>query len=135
MRIIILDDDKDLREMLQSALSAKGHDVHAYSDPTEVPFFHGRDCPCVPEQACTDILLADIVMPQIEGVELLKQLKMDGCWPMSVGNVAVMSGYLTLHYMNELHNLGVQYFRKPFQLEEIYSWVDKCGENIINAKP
>jgi DNA-binding response OmpR family regulator len=135
MRVIVLDDDKDLREMLKTALTAKGHDVQAYSDPTQVPFFHGNDCPCKPEQSCTDILLADIVMPQMEGIDLMRKLKEDGCWPMSLGNVAVMSGYLTLHYMNELHELGIHYFRKPFELEAIYAWIDQCAEKSQDSMP
>ena len=69
-------------------------------------------------------------MPQVEGIELIKKLKADGCWPMSIGNVAIMSGYLTLHYMAELNELGIQYFRKPFQLETLYTWLDKCAENL-----
>ncbi len=130
MRIIVLDDDIDLRNLLKTALADKGHDVHVFSDPTEVPFFHGKDCPCKPDDACTDVLIADIVMPQVEGVELIKQLKDGGCWPLSIGNVAIMSGYLTLHYMNELHDLGVQYFRKPFKLDDLCSWIDQCEKKL-----
>lgn len=130
MRITILDDDKDLREMLATALSTKGHEVSAFSDPTEVSFFHGDVCPCKPQKSCADVLIADIVMPKIEGIDLIKKLKTDGCWPLSIGNVAIMSGYLTLHYMNELNDMGIHYFRKPFELDEIYKWVEDCKERL-----
>jgi YesN/AraC family two-component response regulator len=120
----------DLRNLLKTALSARGHEVHTFADPTEVPFFHGKDCPCKPEDACSDVLLADIVMPKVKGVELIKELKAGGCWPLSIGNVAIMSGHLTLHYMNELHELGIHYFRKPFKLDDICAWVDQCEENL-----
>ena len=134
MRILILDDDKDLREMLATALSAKGHEVSLFSDPTEVDFFHGNNCPCHPDDSCTDALIADIVMPTVEGIDLIRSLKEKGCWPLTVGNVAIMSGYLTLHYMEELNNMQVHYFRKPFELNEMYNWVAECEKRLLAAK-
>lgn len=133
LRILILDDDDDIRNLLAAALSSKGHEVIAYSDPTEVPFFQEKSCPCKPDNYCADALIADIVMPNVEGIDFVKAIKNDGCWPLSIGNVAVMSGYLTLHYMNDLNDLNIQYFRKPFQLEEIYNWVEDCKERLIKA--
>ncbi len=130
MRIMILDDDKDICELLKTALAGKGYEVSTFSDPSEVTFFHGNDCPCRPELACTDALIADIVMPTMEGIDLMRKLKENDCWPMNAGNVAIMSGYLTLHYMDELNELGVQYFRKPFDLEDIYKWAEVCEDRL-----
>ena len=69
-------------------------------------------------------------MPKMEGIDFVKGLKKDGCWPLNLGNVAVMSGYLTLHYMNELNSMGIHYFRKPFELKDIFSWVEECQERM-----
>ena len=41
-----------------------------------------------------------------------------------------MSGYLTIHYMTELQELGIQYLRKPFHLENIYKRVNACQSRI-----
>lgn len=133
LRILILDDDADIRNLLKTALSEKGHEVQTFSDPTEIPFFHDKSCPCLPEKSCADVLLADIVMPHIEGIDFLKSIKKNGCWPLSIGNVAIMSGYLTLHYMNDLNDMDIQYFRKPFQLQDIYKWVDACETRLKEA--
>jgi len=45
-----------------------------------------------------------------------------------------MSGYLTLHYMNELNAMGISYFRKPFEMQEIYNWVDECQERLEKSE-
>jgi len=128
VRILILDDDKEIRELLTTALTGKGHEVTAYADPTEFPFLNKESCPCPPDHPCADIIIADIVMPNIEGIEFLRKLREAGCHPIIRGNIALMSGYLTLHYMNDLNEMGVHYFRKPFVLEEIYQWVEQCRE-------
>ena len=130
MRFLIFDDDADIRNLLQTALSSKGHEVTAFADPTEFPFFHENTCPCTLIESCADVLITDIVMPKMEGIDFLKKLKDSGYRPLKNGNVAIISGYLTIHYMNELNNLGIHYFRKPFELSEIYEWVDQCQERL-----
>ena len=130
MHILVLDDDEEVREMLRVALTTKGHDVTTLADPTEFPYFNKELCPCPQDSPCADILLSDIVMPNLEGIALFKKLKSCGCQPLMKGNVAIMSGFLTIHYMNELNDLGIQYFRKPFRLNEIYDWVEHCQVRI-----
>ncbi len=130
MRVLIFDDDADIRNLLQAALSSKGHEVTTFNDPTEFPFYDTVACPCSLIESCADILITDIVMPNIEGIEFLKKLKDSGCRPMTTGNVAIISGYLTIHYMNELNNLDIHYFRKPFELSDIYEWVDQCQKRL-----
>ena len=134
MRIVILDDDKDICKLLETALSAKGYEVTSYTDPTKGPFLHTHECPCEPYDSCADAILADIVMPNIEGIDFIKILKEAGCWPLSIGNVAIMSGYLTLNYMDDLNAMGVQYFRKPFHLDVIFQWAEECAERLAKSK-
>ena len=130
MRILVLDDDKDIRKLLETALSSKGHELRTFADPTEFPFLHNDSCPCKPDDSCADVLIADIVMPNMEGIDFVRSLKNEGCWPLKLGNVAIISGYLTLHYMNELDAMGINYFRKPFELEDIYKCVEECQSRL-----
>ena len=134
LKILIFDDDPDIRNLLQTALSSKGHEVTTCADPTEFPLFDKDYCPCDVESPCADILIADIVMPNVEGIEFFKILRKSGCIPLDKGNVAIMSGYLTIHYMNELNALNIHYFRKPFELNEIYTWIDQCKVRIEAEK-
>lgn len=133
LRILVLDDDSDIRNLLATALTERGHEVVAYADPTEAPFFQSKSCPCRPDDSCADAILADIVMPNVEGIDFVKAIKKHGCWPLKLGNVAVISGYLTLHYMDDLNDLNIQYFRKPFKLDELYSWIEDCEQRLSEA--
>ncbi len=134
LRILVLDDDVKIRELLQTALSSKGHDVKTLTDPTEFPFVMRENCPCEPGNNCADVLIADIVMPNMDGIDFYKKLTVSGCQPLKNSNVAIMSGYLTIHYMNELNKLNIQYFRKPFQLSELYEWIEECEARIGAAE-
>ena len=134
LRILVLDDDAETRDMLKIALGNKGHDVTVLADPTEFPFLRKDRCPCSSDSPCADILISDNIMPNIEGIDLFKKLKNGGCHPLRKGNVAIMSGYLTIHYMNELNDLGIHYFRKPFKMSDIYDWVDLCHARIEESK-
>jgi len=134
LRILVIDDDAETRDLLKIALGKKGHDVTVLADPTEFPHLNKDTCPCAPESPCADILICDNIMPNVEGIDLFKKLKSCGCQPLLKGNVAIMSGYLTIHYMNELNNLGIHYFRKPFKMSDIYDWVDLCEARIEEEK-
>lgn len=126
LRILVFDDDEATCGFLEKALTAKGHHVETFTSPKQFPFLHRESCPCPPEEPCADIIITDIVMPEMGGIDFFKKLKGSGCRPISIGNVAFMSGYLTLQYMSELNELGITYFRKPFSLQEIYSWIEEC---------
>lgn len=134
LRILVIDDDKETRDLLKIALGGRGHEVTALSDPSEFPFLNKETCPCTQDKPCADILIADNIMPKIEGIDFFKKLRSRGCQPFVKGNVAIMSGYLTIHYMNELNNLGIHYFRKPFNLSDIYDWVDLCQSRIEESR-
>jgi DNA-binding NtrC family response regulator len=130
LRVLIIDDDSDIRNLLKTVLVSKGYEVTTLADPTEFPYFDNERCQCPPEKHCSDILIADIVMPKVNGIDFYKRLAGNGCYPLVKGNVAIMSGYLTIHYMNELNELGIHYFRKPLELNALYAWVEQCRARI-----
>jgi len=130
LKILVFDDDENIRNLLKTALESKGHEVTALADPTEFKYFDQLNCPCPVGEPCADVLIADIVMPKIEGIDFCKKLKASGCWPLAKGNVAIISGYLTIHYMNELNELGIHYMRKPFEMKEMFEWIEECQTRI-----
>jgi CheY-like chemotaxis protein/two-component sensor histidine kinase len=67
IRVLIVDDDADAREMLQVALRQYGADVEAAVSVEDALARLGRDCP--------DVLVSDIEMPDATGYELIRHLR------------------------------------------------------------
>lgn len=81
--ILVVEDDAAVRRSVQLLLRAKGYDVRAYSSATAA---------LDDEQAGrADCLVADLMMPEIDGIALLSTLRGRG-WS---GPAALISGHLT----------------------------------------
>lgn len=61
--ILLADDDAPMRGFLTQALEKAGHEVHSVADGEEALAALEQDRPC-------DLLLADIVMPGMDGIAL-----------------------------------------------------------------
>ncbi len=66
-KIIIVDDEEELRENLQDLLEFKGYDVTAY--------ITGEELLKNIETANADIILLDYQLPELNGIELLPLIK------------------------------------------------------------
>lgn len=65
--ILVVDDDPDVREMLEGLLAARGHHVRAAGDT-------GTALRMIVE-AASDVVLLDINMPRLSGVEALPMIR------------------------------------------------------------
>jgi CheY-like chemotaxis protein len=82
-RILLVEDDAAVRRSLQLLLRAKGYDVRAHASPLGL----AGDA----EALRADCLVADLMMPQQDAVDLLTELRAAG-WQ---GPALLISGYLT----------------------------------------
>ncbi len=65
--ILIVDDDSDLREVLERFLSIKGHQVYSVGN--------GRGAIDVLDRQSIDLVITDILMPDMDGYELISALR------------------------------------------------------------
>jgi two-component system, cell cycle response regulator CpdR len=65
VKILLAEDDDDLRRFLVKALEKAGHRV--------TPFAEGASAYEEIKQATFDLLLTDIVMPEMDGIELARR--------------------------------------------------------------
>lgn len=79
-RVLVIDDDAQVRDLVEDALSQAGHTVVLTRD--------GREGLRVLQDGKFDLVITDIFMPDMEGIELLRRLRTEG---RSVP-VVVMSG-------------------------------------------
>jgi len=68
-RILVIDDDIQILEMLGQTLEREGYEV--------VDALDGKEGMRLYREAPTDLVITDIVMPEKEGVETIMELKRD----------------------------------------------------------
>ena len=66
-KIMVVDDDPDMRETLQIILEAAGHTVVTAAD--------GEECLARLKTECPDLLILDLLMPKMDGFAVCKELK------------------------------------------------------------
>jgi DNA-binding NtrC family response regulator len=107
-RILVVEDDPELREALQEFLMRKGYNVDIARDVTQalIKLWTGR----------YDIAVTDIVMPGLSGLKLLSLSK----GILDVIDFIVITGYDSPENRQEAIRLGAKsYFVKPFDLDEV----------------
>ena len=115
-RILVIDDDAVACEFLQEALSRAGYEVEAFTSAKEA--LHG-------DLAVFDLLMSDIRMPGIDGLQFLRQVHEK--WPELP--VILMTAYGSLETTMEALRLGAwDYISKPFSPDQIRAMVKKVLE-------
>jgi DNA-binding response OmpR family regulator len=111
----VVDDDEQVREMICSILTSCGYDI-AEATGGKVATRMYREQPF-------DVVITDLVMPDMEGIELIKELRgIDQnvkIIAMSGGFVGASQTYLKVaKLMGALHTLA-----KPFDMDELLNVV------------
>ncbi len=112
-RILVVDDEPDIRFLLKDILEDEGYQV----DVAE----HARAANEIRRVSDPDLILLDIWMPQVDGVTLLKQWKASGddhC------PVVMMSGHGTVETAVEATRYGaIDFVEKPLSMAKLLSTV------------
>jgi CheY-like chemotaxis protein len=120
LRIWIAEDEDELREALGKSLSREGREILLFADGKELLQHLKRD-------PAFDIIIADLLMPQVDGLQVLQKSK--ECNP--EGIVIIMTGYASLDTaIQAIRGGAYDYIRKPFKLDEIEVIVKNAGEKI-----
>ena len=115
VRILIIDDEPVIRDLLFDVLSRKGYEVDTASDGAM-----GLEKADV---ARYGVVFTDIRMPGMNGVEVYKRLKTIS----PASKVIVMTGYGLEEMIQEALDLGAfADVKKPFDLELIYGLVERA---------
>ena len=108
LRILFVDDERQLQEFMRIELKALGHDV--------VVCPNGEEALRAIAAQSFDVALLDIRMPGISGIDVLQRLKLASPDTEAI----MMTGYASEESMVQAMRLGAcDYLRKPCQLAEI----------------
>ena len=127
IRVILLDDNDGIRSDLLKILAARGYEVFAFSNPAICPLQIMPECRCNANQACTDIIVSDIDMPNMTGLSFIENQKKKNC---KCQHIVLMSGNWTDTDLSRAHELDCKTFNKPFSFNEFYKWLDEVVKAI-----
>lgn len=85
-------------------------------------FHNGRDALAFLEQTSVDLLLLDLYMPEMSGVELLTELRRKGC---NADAIFITAANDAPHIQDALRLGAVDYLIKPFRYERFEEALDK----------
>ena len=117
-KLLVVDDEKNLRTIVQKELSRQGHEVETAAD--------GETAWQLLEAADFDVLLCDINMPRLDGMALLRRLREKSQNP---PEVIMLTGQGTVETAIEAMKLGAyDYLTKPYRITELAALVTQSAE-------
>lgn len=115
--ILIVDDEESVRNLLINILRKEGYSVHSAGNGVEALKVYKKDT--------FDLIISDIKMPEMDGIELLKNIKQQS--PEEI--IIMMTGYGSLDTaMIALKQGAYDYIMKPFSVDEIRVSVNNAME-------
>lgn len=101
-KILVADDEKEIADLVEYYLVNEGFEVHKFYDPLQAWDFL--------EKNSVDMAILDIMMPGMDGIELLKRIRAKGSFP-------VMMLTAKISEMDKIEGLATgadDYMTKPF---------------------
>lgn len=116
-RILVVDDDEFFRFLCSDILTSAGYEV--------VVAICGAEAIKIIENESLDVVITDLIMPDMNGLELLQRIKQYNTFI----EVIVITGYGSIETAVEaLKNGAIDYIRKPLNGVEILHTVAACLE-------
>lgn len=128
-KVLLVDDDVTILKLLEDALTAEGYTVYICDDPESVPDLIALTRP--------DVVILDVIMPRVDGYELLEQIKTnDEYCDMYVFFLSAAKD--TEDRIKGMRAGADDYITKPFIIEEVIARVEtvlrrgnRCREMLI----
>ena len=116
-RVLVVDDEENLRLVVRTFLKRDGYEVEVAAS--------GEEALAFVETFGPDVILTDVKMPRMGGLDLLATLKAKG----NDCTVIVMSAYGNVDLALEAMKAGAyDYIQKPFKAEEVLLTLRKAEE-------
>lgn len=120
-RILIIEDDKEINNLITSFLAEQGYSM--------INAYNGLEGVTLAKEQHPDIILLDIMLPYQSGDEVLKSLRLLCDTP-----VIIISAKSMIQTKIDLLRLGADdYITKPFDLNELLARVETILKRFIGA--
>ena len=114
MRILLADDYTSLRELIEEFLEVMGHHVISAEDGAKALSLYQK------EAGKFDLIITDIVMPEINGLELTKIIRKHN----PLIPVIIISGFAPPQTIDEARSLNAIVYEKPINFELLNSHIE-----------
>ncbi|MBK3735081.1 response regulator [Azospirillum brasilense] len=124
LSVLVVEDSAFIRNVLTATLRTIGVGaVHAEPGGAEaIRFLEERRAALPPGTAPVDVILSDLVMPEVDGLMLLRWLRCSPRSPDRFLPVLMLSGAADRHYVEQARDLGAtDFIAKPFSAATIAS--------------
>jgi DNA-binding NtrC family response regulator len=121
-RLLLVDDEPNIRRILQVAFEKAGYHVNAAED--------GRTALQLQHNQAHDCILTDVTMPGMTGYELLREIRSNSDSP-----VVMMTAFGTIpQAVQAIRDGAFEYVTKPFDLDQLKKVVGAAMESSANPK-
>ncbi len=118
-KILVVDDEENLRHMMEIILSREGYQVYVAAD--------GEEALALIQSTNMDLILCDIRMPKMDGMSFLEAVSPRNYHPI----VIMMSAYGTIETAVAAMKMGAyDYISKPFQPDEVLLTIKKALDHL-----
>lgn len=121
--ILVVDDEEGARELISSILLAAGYNVTVANG--------GAEALAILQNKTFDLIITDIKMPYMGGIELLQKIRATG----SKVDVICMTAYGEVEtYLKALSLGAAEYLNKPIRIKELTRIVNKVLEEAVDRE-
>lgn len=122
MRLLLIEDEQLLRQQLARQLVEEGYRVDEAGDG-ETGLYKAREYPC-------DLLIVDLGLPRLSGLDLIKQLRADGC---TLPMLILTARSRWQEKVEGLEAGADDYLTKPFEFQELLARVKALLRRSVGA--
>lgn len=118
-RVLVVDDEKGIRDLFRRVLESADYKVETAES--------GEEALAILEQEKFTLLLFDLNLPGIDGIELCKRVRK--ILPISI--IFAITGYASLFHLHDCRQAGFDdYFIKPVSIKTLLAEVELASKKI-----
>ena len=123
-KILIVDDSKEIRNILSTFLKEEGFEVYTAEN--------GKKALDLIKEKIIDLIITDIRMPEMDGYQLTKKVKEERP---RIG-IIIMTAYTSIYTEGDIRKIGADdYISKPFELVDIIEKIERVLFQMKSLKP
>jgi len=124
-RVLVAEDDDDMRRLVADVLRRRGYDVEEASDGAGI--LDRIEASVSRPESIFDLIVSDVAMPHLSGLDVLAALRC-AHWETPV---ILMSARADADMRDEARDLGAAFLDKPFDMKALESLV---GQSLVEPR-